>query len=165
MYIPSITSALLLTLALQNGVSAAAADDKSKSSKPCTIASSTGSFYDLNGISVQPPVEGKKPLKTDKIDSWHARGYDYNHNFTLNVCAPVVEDIEDVIGINKPHWGNVSAFYKAGSKTYSLGYAFLSWPFERCTDSSKQTTVIKFDPSRKTVGLTVHKWISMWEIP
>lgn len=121
MQFPSIPSTFLLALALHHGANAVTSDDKTKLVDPCTIASTTGSFYDLRALSIQPLAKGKKPGKNDKTDSWYARGYDYKSNFTFNVCAPVVEDLEDVVGVDRGHWKNVSAFYELGGETYSLG--------------------------------------------
>jgi cation-dependent mannose-6-phosphate receptor len=121
MQFPSIPTTLLLALTLSRGVNAATSDDKKKPVEPCTIASATGSFFDLRALSILPLEEGKKPGKNDKVDSWHAKGYDYNANFTLNVCAPVMEPLEDVVGVDKTLWSNISAFYEHGDKTYSLG--------------------------------------------
>jgi cation-dependent mannose-6-phosphate receptor len=121
MHFSSIPRTVLFVLALYEAVNAAASDETKKPADPCTIASTTGSFYDLRPLSILHPVEGKKTGKNDKTDSWHARGYDYKANFTLNICAPVVEDIEDVVGINRGYWKNVSAFYEFGDSIYSLG--------------------------------------------
>ncbi|TAQ87861.1 hypothetical protein B7494_g3823 [Chlorociboria aeruginascens] len=123
MYFSSLPTTLLVALAVHGGVNAAGGldDKKSPPPDPCTIASGTGSFYDLRPLSVVPPEEGKRPVKNAKIDSWHARGHDYKSNFTLNICAPVVEDIEDVVGVEKSLRKNVSAFYDYEGKTYSLG--------------------------------------------
>lgn len=94
----------------------------SKATKPCTIHSpSSGSYYDLTPLSVLPPHDGKKAHKDDRSESWHARGYDYPANFTLNFCAPVVEEVRDVEGVARGLWRNVSAYYELGGKTYSLG--------------------------------------------
>lgn len=83
--------------------------------KPCTIISpSSGDFYDLNVITIHPS-------KDHKTKSWHSRGYDYGTNFTLNFCAPVVETLDDVVGVNEALWQNVSAFYTLKGKTYSIG--------------------------------------------
>jgi hypothetical protein len=83
--------------------------------KPCTIVSpSSGDFYDLNTIT-------KKVNKDDRTESWHSRGYDYGTNFTLNFCAPVIETLEDVVGVDEALWQNVTAFYKLEGKTYSIG--------------------------------------------
>ena len=70
---------------------------------------------------MRPLKDGKKAHKSDRIESWHAKGYDYGANFTLNFCEPVIEDLEDVIGINKEQAKNVSAYYTMGGKTYSIG--------------------------------------------
>lgn len=105
----------------------AAADEKTKEKplKPCTIRSpSSGAFFDLNSLYIQPPSkDSKSSKKDDKPESWHARGYDYGANFTLNFCGPVVEELEDVKGVSKSHWSDVSAFYTVGESTYSIGYA------------------------------------------
>ncbi|KAF7880971.1 uncharacterized protein EAF02_006862 [Botrytis sinoallii] len=118
----SLPSALLLGLALHIGVEGAGLEDKKpKPVDPCTISSTTGSFFDLRPLSIQAPEEGKKPAKNAKTDSWHARGYDYKGNFTLNVCAPVVEEVKNFVGVDKNHWKNVSAFYEYDGKKYSVG--------------------------------------------
>ena len=95
-----------------------------KETKPCTVYNpSNGNTYDLNTITVQPLIDHKKAHKDDRIESWHARGYDYDTNFTMNFCAPVIETVEDVVGVKEELWKNVSAFYTVGKKTYSIGYA------------------------------------------
>lgn len=95
-----------------------------KETKPCTVYNpSNGNTYDLNTITVQPLIDHKKAHKDDRIESWHARGYDYDTNFTMNFCAPVIEAMEDVVGVEEPLWKNVSAFYTVGKKTYSMGQA------------------------------------------
>ncbi|KZF23529.1 vacuolar sorting receptor [Xylona heveae TC161] len=100
----------------------ASEEKKAKPIKPCTVLSPTsGSFFDLTPISLYPPKAGKKLKKDDRTESWHAKGYDYPANFTLNVCAPVMEGLKDVIGVEKSLWRNVSAFYKMDGKTYSIG--------------------------------------------
>ena len=93
-----------------------------KPTKPCTIHSpSSGSYYDLTSLSVLPLQNGKKAHKDDRSESWHARGYDYGANFTLNFCAPVIEEVKDVVGVEKRLWANVSAYYELDGKTYSIG--------------------------------------------
>jgi cation-dependent mannose-6-phosphate receptor len=118
MHFPTLPSALLLALAIHSGVSAAADE---KVVEPCTVASSAGSFYDLRKLTASLPKDGKKAGKNDKVEDWHAKGYDYPANFTLNICAPVVSDIERPVGISKKLSQNVSAYYELGSKTYSIG--------------------------------------------
>lgn len=94
----------------------------SKPTKPCTIhSSSSGSYYDLTSLSVLPLQDGKKAHKDDRSESWHARGYDYPANLTLNFCAPVIEEMRDVVGVERRLWRNVSAYYELGGKTYSIG--------------------------------------------
>ena len=113
-----------LLIALLYATSSQAADSKPhKVAQPCTITSSTsGSFYDLNTIAVLPLEEGKKAHKDDRNESWHAKGYDYGANFTLNFCAPVVEKLEDVEGVDEKLWRNISAYYTKDKRTYSIGY-------------------------------------------
>ncbi|KAF1816438.1 mannose 6-phosphate receptor domain-containing protein [Eremomyces bilateralis CBS 781.70] len=97
------------------------ADNKPpKPPAPCTIRShSTGTFFDLNPIAVHPV---KKALSgAESPHSWRAKGYHYAANFSVNFCAPVVEEVKDVVGVEKGLWGNVSAFYEMGGKVYSLG--------------------------------------------
>ncbi|KAG9244126.1 mannose-6-phosphate receptor binding domain-containing protein [Calycina marina] len=120
MYFPLLPSVLLLVIGVSSSVQAAS-DDTLKPIDPCTVGSTTGSFYDLRSLSITPPAGDKKPGKNDKMDSWHARGWDYKSNFTLNICAPVIETLDDIVGIDKEHRANVSAFYKYRSETYSLG--------------------------------------------
>ena len=93
--------------------------------KPCTArSSSTGSFFDLNPITLHPPSQdsnSKKKHKDERKDSWHARGYDYKANFTLNFCGPVIEDLKDVVDLDRSEWKNVSAYYKKGDDIFSIG--------------------------------------------
>ena len=100
-------------------------DKKSKSAAPvapCTVQSSnTGSFFDLNPIALSPLPAGKKAHKDQRAESWHAKGHDYPVNFTLNVCAPVIEKLHNVVGVKEELWKNISAFYELDGKTYSMG--------------------------------------------
>lgn len=92
---------------------------------PCVARSpTTGLYFDLNGISLSPPElkDGEKARKHARKDSWHARGHDYGANFTINFCAPVLENLKDVVGVEKARWKDVGAFYVKDEKTYSLGY-------------------------------------------
>lgn len=125
MHFPSLPISLLVTLALHYGVNGAASDKKDeKVLEPCTVSSTTGAFYDLRSLSISVPAGDKKPAKGEKVGDWHARGYDYHDhraNFTLNICAPVVGQVEDVVGVDRSLWRNVSAYYDLGSKRYSIG--------------------------------------------
>lgn len=92
--------------------------------EPCTVTSPNGNFYDLRSLAITPPVDGKKPGKNDRTEDWHSKGWDYHDgkaNFTLNICAPVIKEVEDVEGVGKSAWKNVAAHYSLGSKTYSMG--------------------------------------------
>jgi cation-dependent mannose-6-phosphate receptor len=93
----------------------AASDSPKPTNKPCTLHSpSTGSFYDLRPLQILPG--------TARNDSWHAKGYDYGANFTLNFCGPVIEQLQDVNDVSEHSWRNVSAFYRtADDEVYSIG--------------------------------------------
>jgi cation-dependent mannose-6-phosphate receptor len=116
-------AALALSASTVFAASSPADEKKSKAPpvKPCTVRSPTsGAFFDLHSLSIKPPAKNAKKSDTT-VESWHAKGYDYGSNFTLNFCDPVVEDLTDVEGVEKAMWGNVSAFYTVGKKTFSLG--------------------------------------------
>jgi cation-dependent mannose-6-phosphate receptor len=92
---------------------------------PCVARSpTTGLYFDLSALSLSPPElkDGKKVVKDARDDSWHAKGHDYPANFTINICAPVVENVTDVVGIESSRWKNVSAYYERDNKVYSIGY-------------------------------------------
>jgi cation-dependent mannose-6-phosphate receptor len=113
-------SLLYAFLLLASSQYALAASDKPL--KPCTIVSpTTERFFDLNPIRRMPLEEGQKKPKGDSDGSWHAKGYDYGANFTLNFCGPVVEELHDVQDLEKTLWKNVSAFYEVGKKVYAIG--------------------------------------------
>lgn len=116
----------LLLLSSILGLSSATTDHSGLDDQtPCVARSPTsGLYYDLNAISLAPPKlkDGKQVYADDRNESWHAKGYDYAANFTLNVCAPVIEDVQDVVGVEASRWQNVSAYYEQEGKIYSLGY-------------------------------------------
>lgn len=121
-----VLSSSVLTAITLFFVATQAADSKKEEPKlPCTIKSSTsGTYYDLNGIALQLPTEKEKKKQKDDADepeSYHARGYDYGANFTLNICAPVLEQLDEVVGVEKRLWKNVSAYYEQGGQTFSIG--------------------------------------------
>lgn len=103
---------------------------------PCTIRSPTsGAFFDLQPLHILPPEQSTQKHPRDR--SWNTTGWDYGYNFTLNFCGPVIEDVEDVVGVEKGLWGNVSAFYRTGKgakegkgEVVSLGMAN-EWPVIR----------------------------------
>ena len=112
-YLPAALLSLLLPAALAV---------ESKPVKPCQIYNTlNGNFYDLNTITVPPLQNHKKVHKDDRLESWHAKGYDYDTNFTLNFCAPVIEPLEEAVGIDEGLVKNISAFYTHGDKIYSIG--------------------------------------------
>lgn len=112
---------LLTALALLAPLGSAASDEKKPDIIPCTAKSpNTNGFYDLRPLAVQLHDPSKK-LGKAKTDSWQSRGHDYKGNFTINICAPVVEEIEDVVGVEEKRWGNVSAYYEADGKVFSIG--------------------------------------------
>jgi hypothetical protein len=116
--LPSLASLLALLPSLIQ----AASDDSKKPLDPCTITSPNNNyFYDLNDLSVPALVDGHAARKGGRNESWHARGYDYPYNFTLNFCAPVVENLTHVVGVEERLWRNVSAFYILDGETYSIG--------------------------------------------
>lgn len=121
-----LSTLLLLQPTLLFAASHSPNDDTDKPiDEPCTVHSpTTNSYFDLNSINVHTPKDGKKPGKNDRTESWHARGYDYGANFTLNFCGPVMEadSLKNVVGVERAMWKNVSAFYEQHGKTYSLGY-------------------------------------------
>ncbi|KAL4810698.1 mannose-6-phosphate receptor binding domain-containing protein [Aspergillus unguis] len=89
---------------------------------PCVARSSTtGLYYDLNSLTVPPLPADESARKHVRDESWHAKGYDYNANFTLNICGPVIENLTDVVGVDEKNWGNISAYYERDGKIYSIG--------------------------------------------
>ncbi|KAM5473685.1 Cation-independent mannose-6-phosphate receptor CI-MPR [Microsporum audouinii] len=114
----------LLQVLLFSSAAWGAAEEKPKApEKPCTIHSpNTGLYFDLNAISVQlGKKDGKKSHADLRDESWHVKGHDYGANFTINICAPVVENLTDVAGVDESRWQNVSAYYEMDGKTYSIG--------------------------------------------
>ncbi|ORY18047.1 hypothetical protein BCR34DRAFT_583306 [Clohesyomyces aquaticus] len=120
-------SALLWLLSTADFSAAASSGKDKKPLKPCTARSpTTGRSFDLNPIHRTAPAEGKKKGKDEDEGSWHAKGYDYGANFTINFCGPVVEDLDNVKDLDKSLWKNVSAYYEKGDRQYAIG----SWDWE-----------------------------------
>ena len=90
---------------------------------PCVATSSSGAFYDLRDDMASAIKEGEKEKKhKGPVDDYRwERPHDWHYNFTMNVCAPVVKGVKDVVGVDRAMWKNVSAYYEEGGKTYSLG--------------------------------------------
>jgi len=60
-------------------------------------------------------------LLTNRTD-WVINGHDYGHNFTLNICEPVLSDYSDVVGVDDRT--NVGGYYlDAHGKKISIGYS------------------------------------------
>ncbi|KAJ5764159.1 Vacuolar sorting receptor (Mrl1) [Penicillium manginii] len=123
MKLPSTHYSLVLLSSIL-GLSSASTSSHLNDDSPCVARSPTsGLYYDLNAISLAPPElkNGKKVDGEARDESWHARGHDYPANFTINVCAPVLENVTDVVGVDPARWQNVSAFYEQAGKIYSIG--------------------------------------------
>ncbi len=115
----SALPSLLALLFLCSFASVRAASDTAL--KPCTVVSpTTERFFDLTGLRRTPAKEGERKKDAEE-GSWHARGYDYGANFTLNFCGPVVEELSNVQDLDKALWRNVSAFYERGDRQYAIG--------------------------------------------
>lgn len=126
---PSCSYLLVIFVLLFTGFPRSfAAEPPRPSQRPCTLKSPlTGAFFDFNWISLTTEESkgsssrSSRGNPTDSKQSWISRGYDYGTNFTLNVCAPVLENVHDVVGINRGKWDKVGAFYVKDNKTYSIG--------------------------------------------
>ena len=97
-----------------------AASDSKPALKPCTIhVPTTGAFIDLRPL--QLALKGTKTQEATNA-SYVIKGHDYPANFSLNFCAPVLEELDDVDGVPERQHKNVSAFYtdKRGD-TFSIG--------------------------------------------
>ncbi|OQD71369.1 hypothetical protein PENPOL_c001G05495 [Penicillium polonicum] len=114
------------------GLSSASYSSHLEDDAPCVARSpTTGLYFDLNAISLSPPeMKDGKLLKDARNTSWYAKGHDYPANFTINICAPVIENVTDVVGIESSRWKNVSAYYERDDKRYSIGQQ-ASEPFFR----------------------------------
>ncbi|KAL2022536.1 hypothetical protein VTK56DRAFT_5143 [Thermocarpiscus australiensis] len=123
---PRPSRVLLFAIAALAGVSSAEEPAKTTVSAtpvmtPCVATSTNGAFFDLRPDIAVFVAEGGKPPKGAPTEDYLARGWDYGSNFTLNICSAVVKQVEDVVGVDKKLWRNVSAYYEASGKVYSLG--------------------------------------------
>jgi cation-dependent mannose-6-phosphate receptor len=120
MHLPR-SSSLLTLLAASMGISLAAESTKTTTaSAPACTASLGGAFYDLRPDMAVAPEEGKAHKAAATTD-YHARGYDYGRNFTLNICGAVVEPPTKVVGLDSKAYKNISAYYTYKGEVYSLG--------------------------------------------
>lgn len=129
------------------------ADSSLNDDAPCVARSPTsGLFFDISAISLSPPEMkgGKKLLKDARDDSWHAKGHDYPANFTINICAPVIENMTDVVGVDSSRWKNVSAYYEQDNKVYSIGYGLSRNILMAHVNSSQRTSLRTFLPWSQT---------------
>lgn len=122
----TLVAFLLGSLVAVTPTTAAPSDEKpttTTTATPCMASSTSGAFYDLRpDIAVKPAADGSKPpFYGMPEDDYHARGWDYGRNFTLNICEPVVTPPESVIGVKEELWRNISAYYTSKGDTYSLG--------------------------------------------
>lgn len=122
---------LLLAIAALTGVALGDNPDKTTKSTsavvtPCVATATSGAFFDLRPDTAVFVAEGEKPPKGARTEDYVARGWDYGSNFTLNICDAVVEKVKDVVGVDKSLWKNVSAYYEADGKVYSIGYGILA---------------------------------------
>ncbi|KAK9459913.1 mannose-6-phosphate receptor binding domain-containing protein [Lipomyces oligophaga] len=77
----------------------------------CTAVSARGNFFDLRALTRVKDV--------DESD-FYVKGYDYGHNFTMNICAPVISTPDQVEGISDP--SQVSAYYTTEKgERFSIG--------------------------------------------
>jgi cation-dependent mannose-6-phosphate receptor len=90
---------------------------------PCVATSASGAFYDLRDDIASAVKDGEKEKahKGPTEDYLYSKPHDWPYNFTMNVCAPVVKEVKDVVGVDKAMWKNISAYYEAEGKVYSLG--------------------------------------------
>ena len=112
------TALLLLSHALADSSSSPPPeDDKSKKNQDpeCAVTSPhSENFYDLRKLR---RVSSHTPPHTD----WFVKGQDYNANFTINICAPVLSDTSYIDDVDESLRGNVSAFYEKNGRMYSIG--------------------------------------------
>lgn len=130
--VPSIAALAAFLLASSPSALVAASSSDSEATTTytaCTAASTSGAFYDLRAdIAVKADGDDGSSSKKKKrathsapTKDYEARGYDYGHNFTLNICEPVVKEPVSVVGVKEELWRNISAYYVASGDTYSLG--------------------------------------------
>ncbi|KAK8872561.1 mannose 6-phosphate receptor domain-containing protein [Apiospora arundinis] len=117
---------LALLLAAGASTSLAADPEKTPTTTACTASTTAGSFFDLRPDIAKKGGDTKsKHLRRGEAPhkDYHARGWDYGFNFTLNVCEPVVETPDNVRGLDRDSWQNISAYYVSKGDVYSLGAA------------------------------------------
>src|SRR5579859_8193591 len=91
----------------------------------CTVTNPvTNEFFDLRPLIRKEADKSRSQSWqcVDSRDDWHISGYDYRHNFTLNICEPVLSDYSDVVGVSDKR--NVSGFYVDSDGKISIGYIY-----------------------------------------
>ncbi|KAK4123105.1 mannose 6-phosphate receptor domain-containing protein [Parathielavia appendiculata] len=118
----------VVLLAILSLASIAVADDATKTTisstpaiTPCVATSTNGAFFDLRPDAAVVVQKDEKPPKGVPTEDYVAKGWDYGSNFTLNICNPVVKRVDDVVGVDKALWKNISAYYETKGKVHSLG--------------------------------------------
>ncbi|KAG0642503.1 mannose-6-phosphate receptor binding domain-containing protein [Tuber brumale] len=91
--------------------------------EPCTVISAqSGNFFDLRPLTRTSTSASSSSSSSNTVHDWTARGHDYPANFTLNICAPVLSDVADVVSVATSQKSNISAFYiTQEGKQYSIG--------------------------------------------
>lgn len=99
------------------------ADKSKKEPDPdCTVTNpTTGEFFDLRPLIRRESDKFRFNLGySNNRTDWNINGHDYKHNFTLNICEPVLSDYSDVVGVNDHT--NVSGYYTdSDGKKMSIG--------------------------------------------
>lgn len=113
-------SSMLLWAAVWGACAAAKESDQATATAPCTARTTNDGFFDLRPDIAIGHEEGEK-RKAFRTADYTARGYDYNANFTLNLCAALVKPPKEAVGISDKQLRNVSAYYEKKGKVYSLG--------------------------------------------
>jgi len=101
------------------------ADSAKKDPDPeCTVTNpTTGEFYDLRPL-IRRSSDKFHTLKHRTVlnsrTDWVINGQDYGHNFTVNICEPLMSDHSDVVNVNDRT--NVSGYYiDSGGRKISIG--------------------------------------------
>lgn len=153
---------LAIYLSLTSPAEAASGKKESKEieHKPCTITSpSSGAFFDLTSLQLPDPKQSK--AKHPREHSWNATGYDLGYNFTVNICGPVLEPVEDVVGVDKALWRNISAYYKQDGKIYSLGWVQVWAKIVKEANILSQATELEPYDAWTETGPKLYRWLPM----
>ncbi|KAL1861771.1 hypothetical protein VTK73DRAFT_6913 [Phialemonium thermophilum] len=119
--VPASAAAATATATRQRSTSTSST--KTTTATPCVAThASTGAFFDLRPDIAVAAKEGEKHHRGVPLEDYtYRKPTEWPHNFTMNICAPVVKPVTDVVGLDEALWQNVSAYYEDGGKIYSLG--------------------------------------------